>query len=596
MPSDGSASCANCGSALVPAQRYCLTCGERASSRSPQLQELLARSRGGGVADADTAATLGTGPDTALAGPQRAASGESATTPDAATPDAATADAAARPAAWRAGLPRLSLAGLRLPPARISLLLVLAFLGFGVIVGGAAGSRSNDSLSAARRPLRLVLPPASVPAGGESASSSSSPAAQAEGTPSAEAQVEPATPTSTAGGAAEAHGGTGGGTRGTSRPSGATGSGTAGSGAEGSTGAGGEGKPAGGGGKPKLPAIKHVFVVMLDDQPYAGAFGPASAAHYLEGELEPKGALLVRYYAVAHEQLANAIALISGQGPTQQIAQNCPTFEDIVPGTAGAQEQVIGQGCVYPTATKTLPGQLKAKGLTWRAYVQGMDEGQGEQPACGHPALGAADPSAAPAPPAGTAYATWRNPFVYLQSLTGSSACSSNDVGASQLAGDLGSVSRTPNLAYIVPDLCHDGNPNPCAPGAPTGMAAADGFLREVVPKILASKAFKQNGLLVITTDEAPSSGELADSSSCCGQPEFPNLPASTSALGPEGGGQVGALLLSPFIKKHAVSQEPYNHFSLLRTIENLFGVSPLGFAGAPKVTPLQPSLLSTSG
>jgi len=89
----------------------------------------------------------------------------------------------------------------------------------------------------------------------------------------------------------------------------------------------------------------------------------------------------------------------------------------------------------------------------------------------------------------------------------------------------------------------------------------------------------------VITVDEAPSSGEFADSSGCCGQPSYPNLPAATAAgLSPRGGGTVGALLLSPLIKGGATSQEPYSHFSLLRTIEDLFAVSHLGYAALPAV------------
>jgi hypothetical protein len=161
-----------------------------------------------------------------------------------------------------------------------------------------------------------------------------------------------------------------------------------------------------------------------------------------------------------------------------------------------------------------------------------------------------------------------------------------------KLASNLASAKNTPNLSYIAPDLCHDADPTPCASGAPAGLGAAEGFLKRVVPEITGSKAYKENGLLAITVDEAPSSGALADSSSCCGQPQFPNLPASASGLAPEGGGQVGALLLSPFIKQ-GVSQEPYNHFSLLRTIEDLFGLSHLGYAGLSKVSSFEPSIFS---
>jgi hypothetical protein len=223
-----------------------------------------------------------------------------------------------------------------------------------------------------------------------------------------------------------------------------------------------------------------------------------------------------------------------------------------------------------------------------------MDEGAASpvDGACGHPVLGAADPTSAAVPPVGAPYATWRNPFVYFHSLIDSSACATDDVGLNKLASDLSNTKNTPSLSYITPSLCHDASPTPCASGAPAGLPAADPFLKKVVPEILASKAYKENGLLAITVDEAPSSGEFADSSSCCGQPQFPNLPPSTSALGPEGGGQVGALLLSPFIKQ-GVSQEPYNHFSLLRTIEDLFGLKHLGYAGLSKVSSFEPAIFS---
>jgi hypothetical protein len=497
-----------------------------------------------------------------------------------------------------------------LPPAQISMLLLVVFLGFGVAVGMAAkGTRSR--VPPARKVLiAQALPPASTtttptatppssqpeatpvptPGGGES-STEGEPAKEGSGGKSAAAKTN-----------APAAGKTG------TKPSSSTPSSPSGGGAGSSGGGGGRGSTGSEGSSPgaaKLPPVKHVFVVMLDDEPYATVFGPASPAHYLAGTLEKKGELLVRYYAVAHEQLANGIALLSGQGPTPQTAQNCPTYENVTPGTAGAEGQVGGIGCVYPSATPTLAGQLTAKHLTWKAYVEGMDEGGasgsganeagGADGACGHPVLGAVDPTSALTPPAGQAYATWRNPFVYFQSDIASAACASDDVGLSGLKTDLASAKRTPSFSYIVPGRCDDGGPTPCAPGQPAGMAPADGFLQKVVPQILGSKAYKESGLLVITVDEAPSSGEYADSSSCCGQPSFPNLPAPAGALGKLGGGQVGALLLSPFVKGGNLDQDEYNHFSLLRTVEDFFGLAHLGYAGGSGVSSFGPSLFTAS-
>jgi hypothetical protein len=472
------------------------------------------------------------------------------------------------------------------PSWKIWAALVPVFLGFGVLLGEVTGSPPAYTLAASVRPhLKLILPPA-APAASTQAPEASPPAPSEP--PSAEAEPTPSTGVSST--PAPAGGKSGSGK--SSSPS-SSGGGKSGGGKGGSS------KPAPGGSGSKLSSVKHVFVIMLSDQPYASVFGPSSPSPYLSQTLEHRGELLVRYYAVAHEQLANGIALLSGQGPTPQTAQNCPTYEDLTPGTVGADEQVTGHGCVYPSSTRTLAGQLSAKHLTWRAYIEGMDEGaaQGADGACGHPALGAADggaPIPAPTPPAGQAYATWRNPFVYFHSVIDSSQCASDDVGLNKLSADLGDSKNTPNLSYIVPDRCHDGNPTPCASGAPAGLGAAEGFLKQVVPKITGSKAYKENGLLVITVDEAPSSGEFADSSSCCGQPQFPNLPASGTGVAPDGGGQVGALLLSPFVKQ-GVSQEPYNHFSLLRTIEDIFGLEHLGYAGLSKVSSFEPSIFSAS-
>ncbi len=226
--------------------------------------------------------------------------------------------------------------------------------------------------------------------------------------------------------------------------------------------------------------------------------------------------------------------------------------------------------------------------------MQGIDEPGTEAGACAHPALGQPDPTAEQTASTGP-YATFRNPFVYFQSITGSPACARDDVGLSSLRGDLVKGASAPNFAYIVPDRCSDGSPTPCTPGAPAGMGPADSFLSKVVPEIMRSAAYRKNGLIVITVDQAPSSGEYADSSSCCGQPSsYPNLAGVVTPYFGHGGGTVGALLLSPYVKGGTtVSQSEFNHYSLLRTIEDLFSLGHLGYAGLPEVKSLEPALFT---
>jgi hypothetical protein len=53
---------------------------------------------------------------------------------------------------------------------------------------------------------------------------------------------------------------------------------------------------------------------------------------------------------------------------------------------------------------------------------------------------------------------------------------------------------------------------------------------------------------------------------------------------GGPGGGRVGAVVLSPFIKPGTVSTRPYNHYSMLRTVEDIFGLKHLAYAGGKQV------------
>ena len=57
---------------------------------------------------------------------------------------------------------------------------------------------------------------------------------------------------------------------------------------------------------------------------------------------------------------------------------------------------------------------------------------------------------------------------------------------------------------------------------------------------------------------------------------------AANPGGGGPGGGRVGALLLSPKVAAGTQNNNPYNHYALLCSVENLFGLPRLGFAGAP--------------
>lgn len=264
--------------------------------------------------------------------------------------------------------------------------------------------------------------------------------------------------------------------------------------------------------------VKHVWVLFLENKNFDESFGALpTRSTYLSDMLPAQGALVPNFYGITHFSLGNYLGLLSGQGSNLQTQADCQFFTPVLPALEVDDGQVLGSGCVFPARVKTLADQLVAKGMSWKGYMQGM-----ESP-CQHPALGAPDPTQSAQP--GHQYAVRHNPFVYFESIIGSPECAKRDVELGALPGDLRSVSTTPNFSFITPDLCEDAHDAPCVDRRPGGLASADGFLRTWVPRILASPAYKRDGMLVITFDEAEARGLLDDASACCDEPQFPNTP-----------------------------------------------------------------------
>lgn len=175
-----------------------------------------------------------------------------------------------------------------------------------------------------------------------------------------------------------------------------------------------------------------MFLIVLADHGFNQTFSPVSDDRYLNKTLAHQGKLIENYYAVAGSPLANGIALISGQGPTQQTATNCPVFTPINPAEKAAMGQVIGSGCVYLSDTHTVADQFAAGHRTWKAYVHGV--GKPVRGKAGDlPAPDAGKPRPKPGPSPKDPYATWRNPFVYFSSLAARGQCSTSDVSLDRL-------------------------------------------------------------------------------------------------------------------------------------------------------------------
>lgn len=166
--------------------------------------------------------------------------------------------------------------------------------------------------------------------------------------------------------------------------------------------------------------------------------------------------------------------------------------------------------------------QLSTNSVTWRAYMEGLTD------------RGCFD---SPFP-----YDPGHNPFAFY-----GGGCPSNVVPLTSLSADL--ASNTPLFSWISPDDCHNGHSCP--------VSVADDWLRETVTLIMQSDAWRSNGILFVTWDEDDGRGD----------------------------NHVLTLVLAPG-QDHRVSEQPYNHYSLLATIQDLLGVSRL--AGTVDARPMQ--------
>jgi phosphatidylinositol-3-phosphatase len=350
---------------------------------------------------------------------------------------------------------------------------------------------------------------------------------------------------------------------------------------------------------PRSPsaAIRHVFLIVLENESYANSY-QHNPNHYLGKVLQRQGTLLTQYYATGHVSLDNYIAMISGQAPNPATSSDCQKYTNFNgttnPATLNSDGQAVGVGCVYPSNVKTLADQLSNQHISWSGYMEDMGNARSrEQHRCGTPSASSNGLDDTQQATAKDQYAARHNPFVYFHSLVDSGLCRRHVVSLPHLRTALHHAKTTPRFAFITPDLCDDGHDSPCAGkdargSKAGGLKSVDHFLSKWIPRIKHSSAFRRNGLIIITSDES----ETSDASSCCNEKPGPTDPMP-GISGP-GGGRVGTLVIGHCVRHGAHDSKPYNHYSLLRSLERLFeihdggsdGNGHLGYAGAAGLRP----------
>ena len=253
--------------------------------------------------------------------------------------------------------------------------------------------------------------------------------------------------------------------------------------------------------------------------------------------------LATLYFGVTHPSSPNYLATISGDYFGVQD-DNSSCYAEPVPDAA-----------CHAISAPNLVDRLEAKSLTWTALEESM-------PTAGF--LGTQYPGAAP-----RLYAQKHNPFVYFkdiatnpQRLAKIQPLTSNTLAAT--------LANPPNLTYIVPNQCDDMHGTTTCPNLDSLLQTGDAYLKSLVSKIVASPSFTRRSAIFVVWDEDDYSSNFG----CCS-----SLPAL-------GGGHTLALVVRARAR-YARSATPMNHYSLLRTILEGFGLPPLGHSNDRDVAPM---------
>ena len=139
-----------------------------------------------------------------------------------------------------------------------------------------------------------------------------------------------------------------------------------------------------------------------------------------------------------------------------------------------------------------MPTSSAAASFTWHAYVDGMVDAAGSTANCAHPG-----PEEVEAVVPG-GYVARQNPFVYFHSLLDLGDCSTNDLPLDRADRGPAQSREDAELLLHRADALQFGCDRPVPGGGTEGPASADAFLLAWVPKILASPAYKADGLLIV--------------------------------------------------------------------------------------------------
>ena len=309
-----------------------------------------------------------------------------------------------------------------------------------------------------------------------------------------------------------------------------------------------------------VPRYDHIFVIVEENKDYEQVLDPAAAPNI--AGLAARYGNATRFYSEVHPSEANYVALLGGDtfGIHDDDAWYC---------NAGSTRLYCdgARSAGYADHTVHAPhigDQLAAKGLTWKGYFENLPEPGSLDIIASNPAISDGTRSTA-------LYAAKHSGFVNFADVQTDPLRAARLVGFDQLDRDLAS-GEAPSFALIVPNQCNEMHglygrnvPADCSALNKAGLIRrGDAEVGDLVRRFQQSAVWSGAGnvAIVITFDE----GSGGSKGGCCG-----TVPGSVANYG---GGHIPTVVVTNHGPRGVVDDTPYDHYSLLRTMEDAFGIT----------------------
>lgn len=309
-----------------------------------------------------------------------------------------------------------------------------------------------------------------------------------------------------------------------------------------------------------IPKYSHIFVIIAENKAYSQMIASSTNTPNLTSLANTYG-LATNFYGEVHPSEANYIAMLGGStfGIHDDDAYYC---------TVGSSDRFChGSKKVdyvnHTIDSRSLMNQLEENKLTWKGYFEDI-------PTPGSSSVVYPDARRA-------LYASKHNGFMNFKTVQNDPDIAKKIVGLNQLATDLESDSA-PNYSHIILNQCDEMHGLAECPNMKNLIAVGDKQIGGIVAQIQNSKLWKssQNNAIVITWDEDDNPIVKSETQGCCGFD-----PKSKANFG---GGHIATIVITNHGLRHVVDATPYNHYSLLRTTEDAFGIHEyLNYAGDTK-------------